>query len=369
MAPTHAAPAPTHAGPTTIRVASVPADHVYVRHLADPDGDDGVVRLPDPPPAGGTGGWWPPVMLDGAWIRDHAGEFDVFHLHFGFDAKTPEELEDVVAALDETGVPLVLTVHDLRNPHHPDPAAHAVQLGVLIRAAAALVTLTPGAAAEIRRRWGREALVVPHPHVVEPARATAPRPAREGVVVGVHAKSLRANSDAPRVAAALADALEGMPGATLRIDLHDELLDPASHAYAPRAAEDLEALGRRHPHVEVRRHPYFTDAELWDYLSGLDVSVLPYRFGTHSGWLEACRDLGTAIVAPDCGHYAEQGPCWVYGHGEDHLDAASLRAAVLAAAAADAPSAEARAAFAAERREQRRGIAAAHRRLYADALR
>jgi hypothetical protein len=373
MATTHPDLAPTtDADPTTIRVASVPAAHVYVRHLADPDGDDGVVRLDDPPPADGSGAagrWWPPAMLDGAWIRAHAGEFDVFHLHFGFDAKTPDELEDVLAALDETGVPLVLTVHDLRNPHHAGSAAHAAQLGVLVAGAAAIVTLTPGAAAEIRRRWGREALVVPHPHVVEPERATASRPAHEGVVVGLHAKSLRANTDAVAVATALAEALEDVPGTTLRIDLHDELLDPDRHAYAPRAAAALHELGRRHPHVEVHQHPYFGDDELWDYLSGLDVSVLPYRFGTHSGWLEACRDLGTAVVAPDCGHYAEQGPCWIYGHDEEHLDAASLRAAVLAARAARVPAPDAdRLAFAAERRRERRSIAAAHRRLYARLL-
>ena len=59
-------------------------------------------------------------------------------------------------------------------------------------------------------------------------------------------------------------------------------------------------------------HDYFTDDELWDYLSSLDVSVLPYRFGTHSGWLEACFDLGTIVLAPDCGYYAEQRPCVTY---------------------------------------------------------
>jgi glycosyltransferase involved in cell wall biosynthesis len=374
MATTHPSPAPTDAHPTTIRVASVPASHVYVRHLADPDRDDGVVRLRDVPPADGRlvpGGWWPPVMLDGAWIRAHAGEFDVFHVHFGFDAKTPEELEDVVAALAEIAVPLVLTVHDLRNPHHADPAVHDVQLGVLVRGAAALITLTPGAAAEIRRRWDRGALVVPHPHVVEPERATAPRPPHDDVVFGVHAKSLRANMDAVGVAAAVADALADLPGTTLRIDLHDELLDPDNYYYAPQAVEALHALGRRHAHVEVRQHAYFTDDELWDYLAGLDVSVLPYRFGTHSGWLEACRDLGTAVVAPDCGYYAEQGPCWVYGQDEEHLDVASLRAAVRGARASrtHAPDDAARAAFAAERREQRRAVAAAHRRLYAGLLR
>ena len=56
--------------------------------------------------------------------------------------------------------------------------------------------------------------------------------------------------------------------------------------------------------------------------------MLPYRFGTHSGWLEACYDLGTAVVAPSCGFYAEQQPCVTYRHDEDGLDADSLAAAV-----------------------------------------
>ena len=51
------------------------------------------------------------------------------------------------------------------------------------------------------------------------------------------------------------------------------------------------------------------------------MSVLPYRFGTHSGWLEACVDLGTAVVAPSCGFYAEQQPVHSYRHDEDGLDA------------------------------------------------
>jgi hypothetical protein len=71
---------------------------------------------------------------------------------------------------------------------------------------------------------------------------------------------------------------------------------------------DLAARGR----IDLRVHDFFTDPELWDYLGSLDVSVLPYRFGTHSGWLEACFDLGTTVLAPDCGYYAEQRPCVTY---------------------------------------------------------
>jgi hypothetical protein len=359
----HRASRPRHT--RSLRIASIPAGHVYVRHLSHPDGPDGVVRLPDLPPADRRkvpGGWWPPVMLDADWIERHQEGFDVFHVHFGFDAKTPQELSAVAVALREAGVPLVVTVHDLRNPHHADTALHDAQLGVLLEHAAAVITLTPGAARAIADRWDRTARVLPHPHVVEWDTMRRPRPDHEGFVVGVHAKSLRANMDLPGVADALATAVADLPGARLRIDIHDEVFEPDGHFYAPEAGAYLEGLASELPHVELRRHPYFSDDELWSYFLGLDVSVLPYAFGTHSGWLEACHDLGTAIVAPDCGFYGEQRPCEIYHHDEGGLDADGLAAAVQRAYAhRPAPRADA-----AQRRQERRALAAAHRALYAE---
>src|SRR5690349_5113303 len=117
VAPLQEPPRLLHEPDGIVRVASVPANHVYVRHIGAPDERDPVVRLADPVPADGEtvpGGWWPPVMLDVAWIAAHAGEFDVFHIHFGFDAKPPAELEAICGALEEVGAPLVVTVHDLR---------------------------------------------------------------------------------------------------------------------------------------------------------------------------------------------------------------------------------------------------------------
>jgi hypothetical protein len=349
--------------PATIRVASVPANHVYVRHLADPRGDDGVTRLADVPLAGAERvphGWWPPGLLEPAWVTANRGSFDVFHVHFGFDAKTPGELHELVNALDDAAVPLVVTVHDLRNPHHPEPGLHAAQLGVLVTRAAAVVTLTPGAAKEIEERWGRVAEVLPHPHVVDAETMARPRPAHDGFVVGLHAKSLRSNMDVPGVAPPLAEAVRGLPGGRLRIDLHHEVSDPGGYHHAPGVVAELRALAAAHDEVELHEHDYFTDAELWDYLAGLDVSVLPYRFGTHSGWLEACHDLGTAVIAPTCGFYAEQQRCLSYGHNEDGLDADSLVAAVHRAHA-EHPAARA---SVAERERERRSLAAAHRTLY-----
>ena len=144
----------------------MPASHIYVRHLSDPGGFDTVTRLRDPVPADGRkvpGGWWPPLMLDPGWIRENHHRFDVFHVHFGFDAIGPAVLAEVVQELKMHDKPLVYTVHDLRNPHHTEPDAHAEQQEVLIAAAQALITLTPGAAQVMAARWNRQVHVLPAP--------------------------------------------------------------------------------------------------------------------------------------------------------------------------------------------------------------
>jgi len=362
------------AGPqrlAALRVASVPSTHVYIRHLGPVEGPAPFEFLPDPDPDDPTqpasGRWWPPAMLDPQWVRQ--GEFDVFHVQFGFDARSPEDLAALVGALKERGKPFVQTVHDLRNPHHPDRTLHDAQLDVLVPAADALVTLTEGAADEIRRRWGREAHVIPHPHVIDFAtmeRLQRHRDERrtDEFRVGVHIKSLRQSMDPLPVIRVLADAVAAIPGGVLQVNGHHDVLDDDGArrddevaTWLTRAAAD----GR----IDLRVHDFMPDEDLWDYLGSLDVAVLPYRFGTHSGWLEACVDLGTAVIAPSCGVYAEQQPIHSYRHDEDGLDADSLVSAVRAAyrdrpALRAAPS---------ERREQRRALSAAHEAIYRRVLR
>lgn len=348
-----------------IRVASVPASHVYVRHLTDPRSNDHVVRLPDPIPADGRtvpGGWWPPLMLDPMWISRHYREFDVFHIHFGFDAIDPALMEAILHELSVRHIPLVYTVHDLRNPHQPDPEPHLDLLDALVPAAAQVVTLTPGAAAVIDRQWSRAATVLGHPHVVERLLIDRPRPGNDEFVIGVHVKSLRANMDPFPVLDALSETVQGLEGARLQVDVHDEIFDPENHWYAPDAGARLLRYGDR-DRVEVRVHPYFSDEELWDYLSSLSVSVLPYRFGTHSGWLEACYDLGTAVAAPNCGFYGEQQDCAVFGFDETHFDGPSLDRCIRALHGGHPMRATWD-----ERASQRQALAREHHNLYEKAL-
>jgi glycosyltransferase involved in cell wall biosynthesis len=381
--------------PQLIRVASVPSSHVYVRHVAPVDSDvaepggpsatarDGGVRVvrladpdPDDPSRSAQQRWWPPTMLDVDWVREHADDFDIFHLQFGFDARTPAELRDLVDELRRLGKPFVYTVHDLRNPHHLDRAQHDAQLDVLIPAADAIITLTDGAAYEIKRRWARRAIVLSHPHVVDfdtmrrvqHARLDVQRDrARQNDAeyrIGLHLKSLRANMNPVPVLNALLDTIGGLPGAVLQVDGHRDILEPGSARYDEQLAlllRDAADAGR----IDLRVHDYFDDDELWQYLASLDLSVLPYRFGTHSGWLEACRDLGTAVLAPNCGYYRDQAPVMLYMQDEDGLDADSLGCAV-ARAYYERPL------FSItvdERRRQREAVSDAHAALYRDLLR
>jgi len=302
-------------------------------------------------------------MLDAGWVDRHHRDFDVFHVHFGFDAVTPGDLEELVRALRRRGKPLIMTVHDLRNPHHDDTEVHDAQLDVLVPAAQLVVTLTSGAARQIERRWGRPAVVVPHPHVVDvttmrllqAARATG-GPFR----VGLHAKSLRACMDPTILLPVLAEAVDEIPDGELRLDVHHDVADPDGARHAPELMAAVRALGER---IDVHVHDFFSDDELFAYVASLDVSVLPYRFGTHSGWLEMCRDLGTQVVAPTCGFYAEQGPVESFLLDDVTFDPSSLRSAVHRAHRDPRPAADV-----AERVRQRGAIAAAHRDVYEMAL-
>ncbi|GAY08035.1 hypothetical protein [Pseudonocardia sp. N23] len=351
-----------------VTVASVPEGHVYVRHLSDPVDRDRVRRLPDPRPCPAPSDqsvWWPPVMLDPEWVAANHRCFDVYHLHFGFDAQPVEELDALVRTLQATGTPLVQTVHDLRNPHHARRDEHDRHLDVLIPAADEIVTLTHGAADEIARRWGRDALVLPHPHVVDLPSIDTPRAPHDGVVVGITLKSLRANMDPLPVVETAAVAVAGLDDVVLRVDVHTDVMDPAGEHHDPALANRLREAERRGL-LTLSVHGFLSDAELWTHLRDeIDVSVLPYRFGTHSGWLEACHDLGTAVVAPDCGFYREQRPCLTYRNNEqDGLDPGSLADAIGAAARTAPPARPGRA----RRTTERTALARAHDRVYARAL-
>ena len=174
----------------------------------------------------------------------------------------------------------------------------------------------------------------------------------------IHLKSLRSNASGG-LGKLVAAALEGAAaaGGRLRVDVHPEVLTPPE-------LEQVRVSAAREE-IQLAVHERFTDEELADYLSRAQACVLPYRFGTHSGWLELCRDLGTRVVAPTCGYFGGEDGQWndVVGFGNDEtagLDSESLAAAVKAALGAPLLEPADRA----WRTGQRRGVQAMHAELY-----
>jgi hypothetical protein len=181
--------------------------------------------------------------------------------------------------------------------------------------------------------------------------------------VGVHAKSVRASMAPLPVIRALAEVVPALPGGRLQVNIHHDVFDPGGGRHDPDLASYLRTAAG-HGQIDLCVHDCFSDEELWAYLESLDVSVLPYRFGTHSGWLEACHDLGTTVVAPDCGYFGGQRPCLGYHHDEAGFDAGSLQDAVLEAYQRR-PRWQARRE---DRLRERTVVAAAHRSLYEQLL-
>ena len=235
-------------------------------------------------------------------MRAYAGEVDVVHVHFGYEHRTPQQLRTWTETLAALNIPLVLTVHDLDNPHTAGQETHHASLGVLTQAAAATITLTHGAAADLHRRYGVTPHVIPHPHSFDlglVGRRVRAR-ARRGGRIGLNLRSPRPNVDA---AGALALLQHAPAGAALVVRVS------AATMQGKDQVGDQVAAGARAGRWEVQTVPGYTDErELWEFLSSIDALLLPYRWGTHSGWVESCWDVGTTVVAPAVGFYSEQHP-------------------------------------------------------------
>lgn len=334
---------------TSVRILSVPARHPYVEAIMPADAH---AVAPDR-----VRGWDPDPALRPDRVTRWLPETDAVHLHFGFDHWDEPTARAWCEQLAAARVRLIVSVHDLRNPHHVGRAAHDAVLAVLAEYADAIVTLTSAAAREFAARFGREIEVIEHPRIVDPGRtsdvATVAR------TVGVALKSLRGNVIEPiEIVRAAASGAE-MAGGRLRIDLHPEMVgDPRLSGLAELS---------EHPAVDLQIHPRYDDLELERYVRSLHATVLPYRFGTHSGWLELARDLGTRVVAPSCGHYADQ---WdqviTYRNDETYgFDPTSLSLAVASALNAPPPEPADRS----SRERQAAAIRTAHAELYVPASR
>ncbi|WP_440220278.1 hypothetical protein [Dietzia sp. MNB45] len=310
-----------------VRVAVLPAAHPAVRRITGLDGAEHVELVPVRP--GVVNGQTPPEAVTPAEFdpgHEASGEIhrdgdplrtvDLAHVHFGYDYLEPESVDGVVEHLSRAEVPMVLTVHDIVYPSHEDELPHRDHTGTLVEAAAAVVTLTEVAAHELWVRWGVEPVVVPHPRLLDEDEVSSAiragkhlRGPGDPVVVGVLLERLGENIDGPELLDQLAPVAHGRRGAHLRIVVE-------AQAWRDACGEDREAGGHHlvaelaaeggWESVRLVRYESLDLAPLLPEFAALDVCVLPYRFATHSTWLELCRDLGVSPVFPAVGCLREQ---------------------------------------------------------------
>lgn len=357
-----------------IRVAHIPGSHPYVNNLlgTDASAKPAFISLNDVIPSGRAAGqWWPPVMLDPEWIAAHAQDFDVMHLHFGFESFSVAHLESCADALESVGRPLVFTVHDLENPQLFDQTHHERQLDVLLARADVVTTLTAGAAREILRRWGREAIVIQHPHLLagyDDEADSLPDPgSRPTATVGMHLSDLRPGTDARRATANLIDAVRSLRASGLAVEaevhMRTTVRDESTRALVVDACQRADG-------VSLVEHPRLSENELVRSVADLDAYVLPYRHGTHSGWIELCFDLGVPVLAPTAGHWLDQHhePGAVIAFDPDSALSLETGLAAVLTHRADIDRRSQRSQRRAQRREQGAVIAAAHADVYRSAI-
>ncbi|WP_116450872.1 glycosyltransferase [Blastococcus litoris] len=291
-----------------VRVATIPFGNPYVDAVLPPD----VVRV-------GSSGELSP-WLDVTFLTEHAAEVDVLHLHTGAADVAAMAVQCWAETVRRLGIPLVVTVHRVGAgtgcPRDPAVDAH---LEAVLSTAEVVFTLTRGAADEIAERFGRTAIVVAHPSVAIPD----PELGSERGLVGLRLGRISSAVPDPGalVRAALSGAVSG--GGRLRV-----LVDAVDEPWIGSAVRKLAAAGD----LELVVH---SAEDRPAQLQQLHVAVLAEACGSHSRELEVCRDVGTRVVAPSCGWFADQWSDVVsFGnHEQGRLDPVSLTAAIGAALA------------------------------------
>ncbi len=313
-------------------VLSIPSQHPYVRSIYPRSTAHDVAVLNDPlldpnDPAR----WWPhPAFSPQWWEKDtpdmsweEKQSIEVVHVHFGFEHLSLQETRDFTSELRHRRIPLILTVHDIDNPHLSDQSTYHRQLRVLLEDAARILTLTSLAARRLAREFAVDPArieVVAHPQVV-PAH-TDVQPAHPPVQVGTFLKSVRPNviSDFQFYRDAAVQCARN--GQHLSVFIHRDQKDTELFKHLEGCAD-----------IDLRAHDEFSDDELFAAIASCQAVLLPYQGGTHSGWMEMCRDLFVPVAVPDCGCFSSQADSadavaiYPTGNGDEAGQAAATLAA------------------------------------------
>jgi hypothetical protein len=241
------------------------------------------------------------------WVRRQPSLdfFDVLHIQSVELAELPA-IEEVLQRAASQRKGIVLTIHDV-GPLFPDEGGpFSERINLACQFAKSVVTLTDCARQEISSRFGLSSAtisIIPHGSVLPISHRLWTRKSAQnqffslGMFGGV-----RPNRS---FLTAAVNALYGLEPEAVRVKILSRGLNPIELAYGAEALQ-LANLAASDSRLSFKLSPFPDDDEVADFVSSLDVLVLPYLFGTHSGQLELAMDLGVRVIAPGFGCYRAQ---------------------------------------------------------------
>lgn len=233
------------------------------------------------------------------------GFFDLLHLQ-SLELTRLDAIERVLQRCELENKGVIFTLHDI-GPLFPDPAGDfPLRIKVACRVARRVITLTNAAATEVERRFGvapEKVVVVPHGPVLAVSHDLWQKPAPRNAVftIGMFG-GVRPNRTflTPAV-----NALHGLDQREVCVRLLTRGLNPIELAPTSEGFQ-LSVLAAADPRLSLELRPFPSDDEVAEFVQSLDLLVLPYLHGTHSGQLELALDLRTPVVAPRLGCYHAQ---------------------------------------------------------------
>jgi len=233
--------------------------------------------------------------------------FDLLHIH-SVELTSLETLQLALERCQSERKGIILTVHDTKPNFSQDLAMYNLALKTCVEAGARIVTLTKSAAKEIVKNLevaSSDIAVIPHGAVlsIDDHRWYTRRRTQNSstCILGMYG-GFRPNRDflTPVVNIAF-----GMPELDVKLILLTRAISPIElrQNEEMRRSIDIAISSNR---INLRVYPFPSDEQIAQFLLDVSILIMPYRWGTHSGQLEAAFDLGVVPVISDVGYYYEQ---------------------------------------------------------------
>ena len=220
------------------------------------------------------------------WIESNSDRFDLMHVLGDVEGVEQEDL----TALQETGKPLVYTYAGNSRPA-------SLSETILMRGADRIVVNSHQAHSDANEIHGRQATLVPHSHVLslEAMGHLAPGRRIPPFTIGFALDSLSPDPTGETIVEVMTRMARESSCFRARVDVEASSFEPES---APGSLAPLLTGLARRGQLDLRVHERFGSLEISDFAVGVDMAVVSSWTGPGIGWIEACRDAGTAVIAP-----------------------------------------------------------------------